>query len=191
MEVVEWDEGWEATLVVAARAGDLGAFDSLVRRYRPALVVLASQILRTRDQAEDAAQDAFLAAYAALPQLQDPSRFGAWLGTIARHRARRLAMGQRREVVPIDAVILSYTPALAEKAAANDDRKAIRCALDRLPGEILPVVELYYLDEWSVREIASLLDLPITTVKWRLHTGRKLLRNLLPDLEEENERELL
>src|SRR5690349_11616300 len=115
MEVTNWEGPSEAMLVAAAAAGDLGAFDALVRRYRPAAVMVASQIVATREQAEDAAQDALLAAYAALPQLVDQERFGAWLGTIVRHRARRLASGERRQTVPIDEVVLSYSPALAER----------------------------------------------------------------------------
>jgi RNA polymerase sigma-70 factor (ECF subfamily) len=184
MEGAAWSEGWEATLVAAARAGDVQAFDALVRHYRPGVVLIASQILRTREQAEDAAQDAFLAAFAALPQLTDPARFGAWLGTIARHRARRLAQGQRRQPVPLDEILLAYAPALAERAQVEAEREALHCAVARLPDEIRPVIELYYLDEWSVREIGGLLGLPETTVKWRLHAGRKQLRALLPDDEE-------
>jgi len=187
MEVMTWHGPSEATLVAAAIAGDLGAFDALVRRYRPAAILVASQILDTREQAEDAAQDALLAAYAALPKLADPARFGAWLGTIVRHRARRLAAGENRRMVPIDRVVLSYTPALAERLGEQDDRRKVRCALKQLPREVLPVVELYYFDHWPVRQIAGFLGLPETTVKWRLHAGRKQLRALLPEPENNNE----
>jgi RNA polymerase sigma-70 factor, ECF subfamily len=178
-----WDGADEERLVAAATAGDLRAFDALVRRYRPAVILLASQILRTRELAEDAAQDALLAAYAALPRLAEPARFDAWLGAIARHRAKRLAAGEARQPVPIEEVVLAYTPALAERVVENDLARKVRCALRRLPEEIRPVVELYYLEGWRVGQIAGFLGLPETTVKWRLHAGRKQLRGLLPSLE--------
>ncbi|MGV3614532.1 MAG: RNA polymerase sigma factor [Fimbriimonas sp.] len=186
-----WEPNEEARLVDAAQAGDLKAFDALARHYRPALVLLAAGILRTREQAEDAAQDALLAAYSALPKLEDPERFGAWLGTIVRHRARRLAQGQRRPETPLDAILLSYSPALAERAVEAETGRVVRCAMARLPPEVQPVVELYYLDDWSVHEISDFLGLPQTTVKWRLHDGRRRMRAMLPDYEETYEREPL
>jgi RNA polymerase sigma-70 factor (ECF subfamily) len=184
MQRNRWDESGEANLVAAARAGDLRAFDTLARRYRPAVVLLAQGILGRRDLAEDAAQDSLLAAFSALPHLEDDDRFGPWLGTIVRNRARRLAVGERRTPVPLDAIVLAYAPALAERVIRSEDNRAIRCALARLPPEVRPVLELYYLDDWSVREISLFLSLPETTVKWRLHAGRKHLRTLLPDFEE-------
>lgn len=176
-------------MVAAAKAGDLAAFDGLARHYRPAALLLARQILNRRDLAEDATQDALLAAYSALPNLEDEDRFAAWLGTIVRNRARRLQLGERRVTVPLDAIVLSYAPALVERVIQREDRRIIRCALARLPPDVQPVVELYYLDDWPVREISLFLGLPETTVKWRLHAARKQLRSLLPDYEETHERE--
>lgn len=188
MGKVKWEATDEASLVAAARAGDLRAFDALARRYRPAVLLLARQILGRGELAEDAAQDSLLAAFSALPSLEDEDRFAAWLGTIVRNRARRLAHGDRRAPVPLDSIVLSYAPAIVEQVIRGERNQAVACAVARLPPEVRPVLELYYLDDWSVREISLFLGLPETTVKWRLHTGRKLLRPLLPD-EEIDERE--
>lgn len=179
-----WSETEEASMVAAAKAGDLAAFDGLVRHYRPAVLLLARQILRRPEQAEDATQDALLAAFAALPSLEGEDRFAAWLGTIVRNRAKRIAGGERRTTVPLDAIVLSYAPAMAERLFRREDRRVVRCALARLPPEVQPVAELYYLDDWAVRDIAQFMALPETTVKWRLHAARKQLRSLLPDYEE-------
>ncbi|MGC5371869.1 RNA polymerase sigma factor, partial [Klebsiella pneumoniae] len=65
----------------------MAAFDELVARYRGAAVIIALQILKSRDRAEDAVQDSFLSAYKSLPQLADPGSFAHWLGSIVRHRA--------------------------------------------------------------------------------------------------------
>src|SRR5437660_906500 len=77
-------------LVVAAIVGDLRAFDQLVLRYRPAVVRLAQSIVG-REHAEDVAQDALLLAFKALPTIEEPRKFAAWLSTITRHRATRFS----------------------------------------------------------------------------------------------------
>lgn len=176
-----WNEGEERGLVIAASAGDLAAYDLLVRRYRKPALTVATAVLGRRELAEDAVQDALLAAFAALPRLGDPERFGPWLATIVRNRAQRLARGERRATVPLDAVVLAYSPAISERLEENERGQAVRSAVDGLPEELRPVVALYYLDEWPVAEIARFLGLPPTTVKWRLHAGRQQLRGLLSE----------
>ncbi|MHB8635341.1 MAG: RNA polymerase sigma factor [Fimbriimonadaceae bacterium] len=184
--------GWaclsEFDLVVEARIGNLAAFDALVRRYRNAAMVQARAILRQRELAEDATQDAFLAAYKALPTLNDPTAFGPWLGTIVRHRATRLLAGEAPASVPLDSVILAHTPSIV--AAMELDRQGclLREAVAALGADIAPVMQLYYFDEWPVAKVALFLALPRTTVKWRLHVGRARLQEILsPNWEELNE----
>jgi RNA polymerase sigma-70 factor (ECF subfamily) len=176
----------ERELVARARYGDLSAFDVLVARYRPGALVLARQVVRPVEVAEDAVQDAFLAAFKALPQLADPDKFAAWLGSIVRHRARRLAAGDRPVPVPLDVLILHHTPSLSDEVEQRVGSQAIRCALRDLSGELRPIMELYYVEEWSVNQISSFLALPVSTVKWRLHSGRVVLRRSLFQLMEES-----
>jgi RNA polymerase sigma-70 factor (ECF subfamily) len=180
-----WGHRSEGELVSLARYGDLSAFDALVARYRPGATVLARQIVRRQDAAEDVVQDAFLAAYKALPQLADPEKFAWWFGSIVRHRARRLSAGDRPVHVPIDDLILCHAPSLAAELEQRDDAEAVRRAIKGLPEEIEPILELYYLQDWDVSRIADFLALPKTTVKWRLHAGRKLMRASLSESMEE------
>lgn len=86
-------------LVARARLGSLPAFDRLVRRYRRPVTLLARQILGSPEQAEEVAQEVFLLAFKALPQLQDPARFAAWLGAITRRQARRVSAREGRAEV--------------------------------------------------------------------------------------------
>src|SRR5579872_4613292 len=83
-------------LVFMALLGNMASFDELVRRYRGAVIRVANQILGSWSAAEDVAQDAFLLAYKALPQLQCPANFASWLYAITRHRARRVAGRESR-----------------------------------------------------------------------------------------------
>src|ERR1700683_1688541 len=85
-------------LVVGAIVGDLAAFDELVRRYRAA-VVRTAQAIVGREFAEDVAQDALLLAFKALPSIEDPTRFPAWLGVITRHHAFRYLKRERTRSV--------------------------------------------------------------------------------------------
>src|SRR3982750_1096368 len=83
-------------LVVAAILGDLGAFDELASRYRAAVVRTAQSIVGRTD-AEDVAQDALLLAFKALPAVENPAKFAAWLSAITRHRALRWNRRERAE----------------------------------------------------------------------------------------------
>jgi RNA polymerase sigma-70 factor, ECF subfamily len=174
-------------LVLIAIAGNLAAFDQLVKRYRGAVLRVARQVLGPGTEAEDAAQDALLIAYKALPQLQDPAHFPGWLYAITRRRALRVATashGARR--IPLsetDQLILQHCPELtqdpAEAALRRLNNVRIREALQSLPADTRVVMELRWLEEWPVARISEFLMLPLSTVKWRLHAGRKSLKQSL------------
>ena len=180
-----WSSWNESELVSLAQLGDLNAFDQLVAQYRPGALALAKQIARPIEAAEDAVQDSFLAAFKALPQLSDLEKFASWFGSIVRHRACRMAVGDRSDHVPIDELILSHSPSISEQIEQRADSGAVRCALMNLPEDVQIVMDLYYLEEWDTRQISEFLALPITTVKWRLHQGRKLMKATLSEQMEE------
>ena len=156
-------------LVETAKAGDAHAFGALVRRFRPTMLLVAQGECGSRDLAEDAVQDAFLVAQRALGNLDATERFGPWLAAIVRNRVRRLARETRRLVLLAESLAI---PPLDPTSPAED-------AIRALPEGIRESMLLYYLERWSVGEIAALLERPVTTVKWQLHAGRTLLRRRL------------
>lgn len=160
------------SLVAAAQAGDGAAFGALVQRFRGSMLLVAQGECRNRDLAEDAVQDAFLTAHRALRNLDEPSHFGPWLAAIVRNRTRRLAreVGKASCLTLVDDHGFAAEPALP--SPLND-------AIRALPEGIRETTILYYLETWSVGEIAALLERPLTTVKWQLHAGRALLRKRL------------
>lgn len=178
MRQVDWSRVSEQTLIEAAKTGNPAAFDVLVQRYRHAAVSLARQIVGSRELAEDVAQDALLTAYKALPQLGDTERFAGWLGAIVRHRARRLSQHPERHALRLDEILMAYLPALSRPETIRDE---VECAIAALPPDQRSVAELYYLDQWETKQIAEFLELPVTTVKWRLHAARRLLRPRLAE----------
>ncbi len=188
METVQWSCLAEPDLVVEAQYGNLSAFDEIVRRYRVGALMQARTIAKQTDLAEDAVQDAFLAAYKALPSLSDSRSFGSWFGAIVRHRALRLVAGERRPHVPLDDVILAHTPAIIADLERDRRQCELRQAIVALGDDLAAPMNLYYLDDWKVSAIADFLGLSRATVKWRLHTGRNRLRTALTqDWEELNE----
>lgn len=172
----------DEVLVVAAILGDLDAFGELVRRYRPAVVRTAEAVVG-RDDAEDVAQDALLLAFKALPSIDEPERFAAWLMVITRHRALRHDRRERRRHdgrVPLDAVLLDRLDALAGPSVGREaEDPDLHAALDRLPPELALPLRLQFFDAMPQRRIAAALGVPVSTVKWRVHRGKQLLREAL------------
>ena len=182
-------------LVFASLAGRSLAYDELVRRYRGGVILVARQIIGSRELAEDVAQEAFLAALRGLSQLQDASRFAPWLYTITRNLARRAGRKQSRictmDGAELDLLVSVYSPELVvnplESLLNAEKDRAIRCFLDDLSPSLQLVLQLYYYEGWTVAQIATFTSLTQTTVKWRLHTGRKYLSRKL--LQRQNEEE--
>ena len=175
----------DAELIVAALAGDTEAFDVLVLRYRRAMLTVAQQIVRNPSDAEDVVQDALLLAFEALPQLDDLNRFGAWLHTITRNRAVRHFKNTSRYAPQED--MEPYVNRVTDSSDADpaviyerkQARQDVRDAIMELPAEFQEVLQLYYWAEMPQKRMAEFLSVPLTTVKWRLHKAKALLRTLL------------
>ena len=191
-------ESPDEVLVLGAILGNLEAFEELVLRYRPAVVRLARTVVGA-DDAEDVAQDALLLAFKALPTIDEPSRFAAWLSAITRHRALRFSQSEDKHLrrrVAIDEALVERIGALAtpfthavlatpltnaatsSSQALEDkerDEEMLR-ALDSLPADYGMPLRLHFLDDMPLKRIAAFMGLPLSTVKWRIHHGKKLLR---------------
>lgn len=189
-------ESPDEVLVLGAILGNLEAFEQLVLRYRPAVVRLARTVVGA-DDAEDVAQDALLLAFKALPTIEEPSRFAAWLSAITRHRALRFSQSEdkhvRKRVALDEALIeqiaslakpLSDTSIAAAQAVEDNERDALmNSAVDSLPMDYAMPIRLHYFDDMPLKRIAAFMGLPLSTIKWRIHHGKKLLRTRLEDAE--------
>ena len=167
----------DAYLVRKAQAGDSQAFGVLVSRYMRAAYAVGLSVTGRYDDAEDAAQEAFMIALARLDDCRNPDRFVGWLLTIVRNRARNLV---RREVLrdtdvlPETAAARGRTP---EKEAEHAElQERLEKALQRLPEVQREIVLLHDLEGWRHREIAERLGIPSGTVRSHLHFARKSLR---------------
>jgi RNA polymerase sigma-70 factor (ECF subfamily) len=180
-------ESPDELLVVAAILGNLEAFEQLVVRYRPAVVRLARTIVGI-DYAEDVAQDSLLLAFKALPTIEEPGKFAAWLSAITRHRALRFSKSetaQLRKRVPLDEALLDQIEALSKPLPEQERNESIVRALNNLPADYAMPLRLRFLDEMPLARIAAFMGVSLSTVKWRIHQGKKLMRAKVED-EKEN-----
>jgi RNA polymerase sigma-70 factor (ECF subfamily) len=168
----------ERELVARARGRDEEAFRMLVELHQDRAVGLALRITRSRPDAEDVAQEAFVRAWLALPGFRGESSFGTWLHRIVARRAidrsQSLRARRGRETADEDAGVQAPAPEPASRDPLLADR------LERLMGVLNPVqravVTLFYREDRSVEDVARALDLPENTVKTHLSRARALLR---------------
>jgi RNA polymerase sigma factor (sigma-70 family) len=168
---------------MAAASGERDAFDGIVCRFQDMAFAVAFGLLGDADSARDAAQDAFVEAYLHLRSLRDPAAFPSWFRRIVIKSADRIHRA-RRPVIALDSVaeVHDGTPDLAEYIIRQEQWMTVRKALRELPTEKRAVLNLCYLEGWTAHEAAAFLDLPLTTVKKRLHDARRRLRERLDSM---------
>jgi RNA polymerase sigma-70 factor (ECF subfamily) len=181
----------ESILVEAARAGDIGAFESLVRRYDRSVFRIAQHITQNREDAEDVVQDAFLKAYQNLGQFQGQSKFYTWLVRIAVNEAlMRLRRRRPERTVSIDEDIKTDEDSMPREIAdwsPNPEQLYTQAELKDLLGKTIQglppsfrtVFVLRDVEGLSTEETASALELSVPAVKSRLLRARLQLRERL------------
>lgn len=172
----------DADLVAGAIQGDTAAFDSLLRRHRERLILLARQITGDWEAAEEVAQEAFLAAFRALPALRDGQRFGPWLRTIGRRAAQRhLRERLEHPVEPVEPATFGAMGFLgpAEPGHDSDVAERIRSALGTLSQRNRRILILHYLEGYECHEISERMGIPVGSVKRILFDSRTQIRKEL------------
>lgn len=158
-------------LVRAAQVGDLLAFEELVRRHRIGAYRVALRMLGNRADAEDAAQDAFLQIWRALPRFRGESSFSTWLTRVVTNRCLNM-LRSRRSAESLDESEQdwgSHVPDLVETGA---ELGLLKEALLRLPPQRRAPLVLRELEGLSYEEIAAVLELSVPAVKGRIHRAR-------------------
>jgi RNA polymerase sigma factor (sigma-70 family) len=166
------------TLVARVQAGDCDAYEAIVRRFQDMAVGYACSVLGDFQLAEDAAQEAFVCAYYDLPALRDPAAFPGWFRQIVFKQIDRLRRGRRVLNIPLElaAEMAVSNPGPAEMAERHEMQDKILQAIEALPEHQRSVVTLFYIGEYSQKEISAFLEIPVATVKTRLHAARKQLK---------------
>jgi len=179
-----------AELVARAKAGDRGAFDELVRKYRPRVYSLALHLTGQASDADDITQDAFLKAYHRLADFEGRSEFFTWIYRIAVHRALNATRDRkRRRTVPLDdprlvAAVAVDSQGDPERALQLRDRyRTLLEAFDQLSQLLQTTVVLTTLQGLSYKEAAVVLDTTEGTIAWRIHEARRKMQIHLEGLQ--------
>jgi RNA polymerase sigma-70 factor (ECF subfamily) len=187
--------GSDEIIVERALTGDAEAFGEIVRRWERRIFALTYGMLGREEDARDATQETFLAAFRNLRGFRGEAKVSSWLHRIA---VNQCISRQRRSKVRSEAALddeeekhassfvtsVSYSP--ARVAEGRQETLAVRRAINSLPVELRQVVVMKEFEELTFREIADALDLPLSTVKSRLYTALKQLQMRLQKFEDRN-----
>jgi RNA polymerase sigma-70 factor (ECF subfamily) len=161
-------------------AGDVTAFDGIVRRWQGPMVNLAYRFCRDRGNAEEMAQEAFLRAYRFLDRWGQDSLFSTWLFAVATNVYRSQMRRVRPPEVPLEAERQIRGPGNpAGEFETAETAEAVRRSVCSLPEKYRDALVLFYFHDMNIEGAASCLGVPVGTVKARLHRGRALLRRRL------------
>ena len=179
----------DTELVQQTLAGDMRALEGLMRRYNQALYRTARAILRDDAEAEDAVQEAYVRAYAALADFRGESKLSTWLVRIVANEAlmRRRRTRRRAEVVALEGAAagepkeepMAEESGPEENAGRGELRRLLERRIDALPDDYRAVFVLRAVEELSVEETAVALGIPEATVRSRHFRARGLLRESL------------
>ncbi len=147
-------------------------FTQEVKACELSLYRLAYSILKDEEDAADAAQEAICIAYQKLSALRNREKFRPWLMKILANTCYAM-LRQRQKIIPLDVVPEPEAP------ESEETETPLFCAVSKLPQTLRATIVLYYYEDFSVKEIASILKLSEANVKARLSRGRKQLRVLL------------
>jgi len=172
----------DLALARALAGGDEDAFQLLVDQQAPVVFRLCYRILGRREEAEDAAQEAFVLAYRALGTYRGDGPAAAWIARIATRECwRRAASSARRSATTmrLDDAMAATLPDTADPtrdAIAAEEADAVRSAVAALPDPYREVIALRYFGELSLADIAASTGRPEATVKTHLRRGLERLR---------------
>jgi RNA polymerase sigma factor (sigma-70 family) len=185
----------EVSLVEAAKRGHSAAFETITERYRKQIFHTALRITRTREDAEDAVQDALLSAFLHVRDFNGRSSFGTWLTRIAinsalvilrkKRTSREIATDCNDESVTdgLHSKITEHRPNPERRCAQGEEEAVLKKAIQSLRPALRVVVQVQHLQEKSLRETAETIGISVSAAKGRLfHAKEALRRSLTPKL---------
>ena len=174
----------DAECVRRVQQGDTDSFEVLVRRHEKAIFNLVYRLLGNYDEAAEVAQEVFLSAFKSIHQFRGEANFSTWLYRIglnhASTRRKSLQTSQQRHI-PLDGteVIADGAVDPAKNVEHKEIQQRVQQALNSLDPEDARIVLLRDLQDIPYQDVAEMLDIPVGTVKSRLHRARQALKTSL------------
>lgn len=174
----------EKQLIKQVLEGDSSSFSYFVDTYQDMAMTIAFRLLRNRQDAEDVVQNAFVKAYYNLHTYRSTSKFSTWFYQIvyntaitAYNKIKGLQEVHDVENKVIEPLLSRSNP--ADSMEEQEQKEKVERAIEQLPKSEAIIVSLYYIEEYSVKEIAEIMSLNKSNVKIKLFRARKLLEDLL------------
>jgi len=165
-----------------ARAGEAGAWEALLARYRLPLYAYVLELVHQEQVSLDIVQETFINAARHIGSLKEDNKFGGWLFSIAHQKCVSHWRKQRPEAIalePDDEEFATVEPGPQELLIRKEQEEQFMTLLNQIAAPQRAVGLLYFIEDFSLEEIARITDAPLGTVKSRLHHARKALRQLL------------
>ncbi len=162
----------EFALIDRVLAGQTEAYAQLVDAYKSFAFTIALKVLDNRPEAEEAAQDAFIRAFHYLKKFNREARFSTWLYRITFNTAISAKRKNRIRLDSIENKMIAYDGAAEESLERNDKQVYIAQAMEKLNEADKLSIQLYYLQEFSLDEVAEIMGQPSNTIKVRVHRAR-------------------
>jgi RNA polymerase sigma-70 factor (ECF subfamily) len=164
--------------------GNTNAFATLVNRYKDLVFTLSLKVLQNREEAEESAQDTFVKIFKSLDKFKGESKFSTWIYKITYNNCldRLKKQKRKREVLPINEFTEHEVKSLMnvlDTIEENERKRMIQSCLDLLPAEESFLLTLYYFNENSLKEIATVMGINENNVKIKLYRSRKKVTGIL------------
>jgi RNA polymerase sigma-70 factor (ECF subfamily) len=174
----------DAECVRRVQQGDTDSFEVLVRRHQKAIFNLVYRLLGNYDEAAEVAQEVFLSAFKSIHQFRGEANFSTWLYRIGLNHAstrRKSLHSTQQHHIPLDGteVIADGAVDPAKNFEHKEIRQRVQQALNSLDPEDARIILLRDLQDVPYEDLAEMLDIPVGTVKSRLHRARQALRTSL------------
>ncbi|MDN4527238.1 RNA polymerase sigma factor SigW [Fictibacillus fluitans] len=175
------------SLVTQVKSGNREAFEGLVEIYKDKIYRLCYRMVGDRHEAEDLAQEAFVRAFVNIDKYSGSYKFSTWLYRIAtnlcidRLRKRKPDYSMDAEIPGTEGATLysqvaDADPLPEDEVEEKEKRDQLQQEIMKLPEKYRTAILLKYIEDMSLEEISSVMDLPVPTVKTRIHRGREALK---------------
>lgn len=166
-------------LVLRCQRRDLDAASELVALFEKPLLYYLRRMIGSEDEAWDLLQETWLSVFKAIPTVRDPRALPAFVYRTARNHVLALLRRRDADLRMYAAIEVPTQESEGEPAFTRDDAAAVHAGLNRLSLPHREVLTLFFLEQLSIEEIASVLAVPTGTVKSRLHHAKKALGKIL------------
>jgi RNA polymerase sigma-70 factor (ECF subfamily) len=184
----------EQNIIHRLKKGDLEAIQLVIEKYQDYVYTLAFQIVKSSTIAEDLTQDVFIKVYRKIGTFREDSKFSTWLYTITcrtcfNYMSRKKIVFNLSELENVEETKISIDNFYYETDEQKPENltEILWNAIDKLPYNHGLTITLYYLQQFSIKEISQIMDIPENTIKTNLYRGRAALKLILADKISEEE----